>query len=255
MKEGKNVRIGNYTNIADDVQLGNNIDIGNRVTIYPNTTIEDGCRIMDGAVVGRLTYRTIAVSRETTPNYQPLRIGAGSVIGCNAVLYTGIRLGRSNLLADGVSIREDCILGDEVLLGRYVNLNYNANIGNRTRIMDLTHITGNTKIGEDCFISILVGTTNDNDVYLRRFGLHDHNEDVIGPKIGHYVVIANGASINPGINIGDGAFIGTGAVVTKDISPWTIAMGVPAKPIKSINDAWRKKILSLADSKGQRLSE
>ena len=111
------------------------------------------------------------------------------------------------------------------------------------------------KIGEDCFISMLVGTSNDNDVYLRRFGLHDHDEDFIGPNIGHYVVIGVGASINPGINIGDGALIGTGAVVTKNISAWMIAMGTPARQIKPIEDAWRKKILSLAESRGQRLSE
>jgi acetyltransferase-like isoleucine patch superfamily enzyme len=255
MKEGKNVKIGDYTNIAEDVRLGNDVVIGNRVTIYPNTTIEDGCRIMDGAVIGRLTYRTSAVIRETTPTYQPLSIGARSVIGCNVVLYTGVRLGRETLLADGVSIREDCVLGDQVLLGRYVNLNYNAIIGNRTRIMDLTHITGNAKIGEDCFISMLVGTSNDNDVYLSRFGLHDHNEDFIGPNIGHYVVIAVGVSMNPGVKIGDGALIGAGAVVTKDIAAWMIAMGTPARPIKPIEDAWRKKILSLAARRGQRLSE
>lgn len=50
--------------------------------------------------------------------------------------------------------------------------------------------------------------------------------------IGHDVWIGHGAVIMPGINIGTGAVIGSSAVVTKDIAPYAIAVGVPARPIK-----------------------
>ncbi len=255
MRQGAHCQIGQYAVIADDVRLGNHVFIGNNVTIYPNVTIEDDSRIMDGAVIGRLTYRTSSVTRPTPSTFQPLRIGPKSVIGCNVVLYTGVTLGQEVLLADGVSLREGCILSDHTFLGRFVTVNYNTTIGARTRIMDLCHITGNASIGEDCFISVLVGTANDNDIYLRRFGLHDTTQDVLGPTIGHYVVLGNGVLLNPGIHIGDGALVGTGSVATRDIGAWTIALGVPARAVQKIPADWRRKILDLAATRGQTLEE
>lgn len=50
--------------------------------------------------------------------------------------------------------------------------------------------------------------------------------------IGHDVWIGHGAIIMPGITIGTGAVIGSGAVVTKNIGPYEVAVGVPAKVIK-----------------------
>jgi acetyltransferase-like isoleucine patch superfamily enzyme len=50
--------------------------------------------------------------------------------------------------------------------------------------------------------------------------------------IGHDVWIGHGAIIMPGVTIGHGAIVGSGAVVTKNIPPYAIAVGVPAKVIK-----------------------
>lgn len=50
--------------------------------------------------------------------------------------------------------------------------------------------------------------------------------------IGHDTWIGHGAIIMPNVNIGNGAVVGSGAVVTKDVAPYTIVVGVPAKPIK-----------------------
>ena len=57
----------------------------------------------------------------------------------------------------------------------------------------------------------------------------DHKGDII---IGNDVWIGFEAVILAGVAIGDGAIIGTRAVVTKDVPPYTIVGGIPAKPIK-----------------------
>ena len=50
--------------------------------------------------------------------------------------------------------------------------------------------------------------------------------------IGEFVVIFSNAVILPGVTVGDGAIVAAGSVVTKDVEPWTIVAGVPAKFIK-----------------------
>lgn len=57
----------------------------------------------------------------------------------------------------------------------------------------------------------------------------DNKGDIV---IGNDVWIGYGAVILSGVTIGDGAIIGTNALVTKDVAPYTIAGGIPAKPIR-----------------------
>ena len=71
----------------------------------------------------------------------------------------------------------------------------------------------------------------------------DNKGDII---IGNDVWIGYEAVILSGITIGDGAIIGTRAVVTKDIPPYTIVGGVPAKPIrKRFDDVTIARLLEL----------
>lgn len=71
----------------------------------------------------------------------------------------------------------------------------------------------------------------------------DNKGDII---IGNDVWIGYEAVIMPGVQIGDGAIIGTRAVVTKDVEPYTIVGGVPAKPIrKRFDEATVEKLLKL----------
>lgn len=63
--------------------------------------------------------------------------------------------------------------------------------------------------------------------------------------IGHDVWIGHAATIMPGVSIGTGAIIGSGAVVTKDVGPYEIAVGVPAKVIKKrFDDETIEKLLA-----------
>jgi UDP-3-O-[3-hydroxymyristoyl] glucosamine N-acyltransferase len=65
-----------------------------------------------------------------------------------------VQIGEGALLGDGASIREGCRPGQNCLVARYVAINYETVIGDRTKIMDLTHVTGDCRVGLDVFISL-----------------------------------------------------------------------------------------------------
>lgn len=68
-------------------------------------------------------------------------------------------------------------------------------------------------------------------------GSHDINDpeftaDFLPIHIGHHCWIGTGAMILQGVSIGDGAVVAAGAVVCKDVEPWTVVGGIPAKKIQ-----------------------
>ena len=67
--------------------------------------------------------------------------------------------------------------------------------------------------------------------------------DIIAPiKVGNNVYIGSGAYIMPGVTIGDNCIIGAAAVVTKDIPDKSVAVGVPARVIKNVDEYYQSAV-------------
>ncbi|PIE32000.1 UDP-3-O-(3-hydroxymyristoyl)glucosamine N-acyltransferase [candidate division KSB3 bacterium] len=226
--------------LANDVNLGQGVHLGQQVTIYPKVSIGRRSVVMDGAVLGRVPLSPGTTNRRIESAYHELVIGEETVVGCNSVLYTGSRIGSRTLIADLASIREGCVLGDGVVIGRGVMTLYGCHIGNFSRIQDQVHLVGNMMIEEHVFIGMGVVTTNDNDIYCSRFG--GDAPRLQGPVIRQFAVIGAHATLLPGVEIGKGAMVAAGAVVTKDVPAWTVVAGTPARYIKDIPHEWRQQV-------------
>lgn len=78
---------------------------------------------------------------------------------------------------------------------------------------------------------------------LRNYDQRFANVDLLGPiKVGNNVFIGNNVIVLPGVTIGDNVVIGAGAVVAKDIPSNSVAAGVPARVIKSIDEYAEKAL-------------
>jgi putative colanic acid biosynthesis acetyltransferase WcaF len=106
----------------------------------------------------------------------------------------------------------------DIKLGKYVTIGPRVHLYNLKKII----IGDNTVISQDAY---LAGGTHD----YSKSNLPLIRKDII---IGNNVWICAGAFIGPGVTIGDGAVVGARAVVLKDVEPWTVVGGNPARFIK-----------------------
>ena len=114
-----------------------------------------------------------------------------------------------------------CDYGSQIYLGEHVFINFNCVILDCARV----EIGTGSMLGPNVQIYT---ATHPMDPTARACG----KEFAAPISIGKNVWIGGGAIILPGLKIGDGAVIAAGAVVTKDVAPYTVVAGNPAKLIR-----------------------
>ena len=227
--------------IHPDARVDPGVTLGDFVSVCAGVEIGAGTIVLEGAVLGRVPRGTATMTRPIAAP-APLVIGRDCIIGANAVLYAGSTLGDRVLVSDLASLREGCTVGDDTVLGRGVLVMYGTRIGKRCRVIDGAILTGNMTIESDVFIGPGANSINDDRVYLSRFGLE--SLEIRGPTLRRLVLIGAGANLAAGIEIGEGAIVAPNAMVLRDVGPWTVVAGVPAKKVRDVPDADREKIMA-----------
>jgi acetyltransferase-like isoleucine patch superfamily enzyme len=200
-------------------------------TVYEGTVLGDGVRVLEGAVVGKqptLSARS-TTRREPLP---PTEIGAGTVVSTGAIVFAGTRIGERVVLGDQSCVRERVTVGDDVVIGRGSLVENDTTIGAMTKIQANAYITGYSTLEEHVFVAPCVVTTNDN--FMGR--TERRHELVKGPTIRRGARVGGGAILCPGVEIGEEAFVGAGAVVTKDVPARKIVVGNPARVLRDVPD-------------------
>ena len=204
-------------------------DVHPSAIVYPGTVLGEGVKVLEHAVVGKqptLSPRSTA-KREPLP---PTTIGDGTVVSTGAVVFAGSTIGARVILGDQSCIRERVSIGDDVVVGRGSLVENDTSIGASTRIQAGAYITAYSILEEEVFIAPCVVTTNDNFMGRteRRHAL------MKGPTIRRGARIGGGAILLPAVEIGEEAFVGAGAVVTKDVLPRVVVVGSPARVLRDV---------------------
>src|SRR6266568_4857594 len=197
--------------------------------VYPGTVLGEGVKVLEHAVVGKqpvLSPRSTA-KRESLP---PAELGAGTIISTGAVVFAGTTIGARVIVGDQACVRERVTIGDDVVLGRGSLVENDTTIGSLTKIQADAYITAYSTLEDNVFIAPCVVTTNDN--FMGR--TEKRHEQIKGPTIRRGARIGGGAILCPGVEIGEEAFVGAGAVVVKDVEPRMLVVGNPARVMRTV---------------------
>jgi acetyltransferase-like isoleucine patch superfamily enzyme len=206
-------------------------DVHPTAIVYPGTVLGEGVKVLEHAVVGKqpaLSPRSTA-KREPLP---PTVIGDGTIVSTGATVFAGSQIGARVILGDQSCVRERVSIGDDVVVGRGSLVENDTTIGAMTKIQAEAYITAYSTLEENVFIAPCVVTTNDN--FMGR--TERRHELIKGPTIRRGARVGGGAILCPAIEVGEEAFVGAGAVVTKDVAPRTVVVGSPARYLRDVPD-------------------
>src|SRR2546421_11604696 len=197
--------------------------------VYPGTVLGEGARVLEHAVVGKqpsLGPKSTA-KREPLP---PTEIGDGTIISTGAIVFAGSTIGGACIIGDQSCVRERVTIADDVVVGRGSLVENDTTIGSGTRIQADAYVTAYSTLEDDVFIAPCVVTTNDN--FMGR--TERRRELMKGPTIRRGARVGGGAILCPGIEVGEEAFVGAGAVVTKDVPARKVVVGSPARVLRDV---------------------
>jgi acetyltransferase-like isoleucine patch superfamily enzyme len=207
-------------------------DIHPTAIVYDGTVLGDGVRVLEHAVVGKQPSLAASSTARREP-LPPTVIGDGTVISTGAIVFAGSRIGARCIVGDQSCIRERVAMGDDCVLGRGSLIENDTTVGAGTRIQAEAYVTAYSTLEEDVFIAPCVVTTNDN--FMGR--TERRRELMKGTTIRRSARVGGGAVICPGVEIGEEAFVGAGAVVTKDVPARVVVVGSPARVLRDVDPA------------------
>ncbi|MEL9989840.1 MAG: DapH/DapD/GlmU-related protein [Thermoproteus sp.] len=162
------------------------------------------------------------------------KIGERAILRRGSIIYEKTVLGSGVELGHNVLIREETVIGDGVRIGTGSIIEKGVKIGRNAWIQSMVYIPNGTIVEDDVFIGPNAVITNDKYPPSKRL-------DPVVIRRG--AVIGANSTLVAGVEIGEGAVVAAGAVVTRDVPPGVVVAGVPAREIGKVDEYLRKRAI------------
>lgn len=192
---GRDVEIGPFTIIHDNVIIGDRVKIGAYCELGLPTPLGDGT---------------------------PLVIGDGSLIRSHSVFYESSSFGAGLTTGHHVTVREKTHAGKAFQIGTLSEIQGDVMVGDYVRFQSNVFVGKMTKIGSFVWVLPYAVLTNDPT---------PPSNVLMGCTIEDYASIAAAAVVLPGVTVGTRSLVAAHACVTKDVPPGMAVAGVPAKVV------------------------
>jgi acetyltransferase-like isoleucine patch superfamily enzyme len=179
---------------------------------FPNAVVGENTVIEDGVKLG-FRYH---------PDCGRAVIGPNSILRAGTIIYGDVKTGSYFQSGHYTVIRARVEMGDYCTVTNGAAIEGMVKMGDAVRLMSHVYVCSRTRFGS----RIIVGP---NAIFLNDKKPGRDGAPSVGPDIGDDVMIGGGCVILPGVHIGEGSFIASGAVVTKDVPPHSMAVGFPAR--------------------------
>ncbi len=198
--------------------------------IYGTGLIGKNCTIMENVMLGYPSGKILSdiqssgLKIERYP-FVGTEIGDNAMVRSNSTFYCDVTIGDGLKTGHNVMVREMTSVGDNVLIGTNTVIDGHVSIGSNVSIQSNVYIPTNTVVEDNVFLgpcSVLA-----NDKYPIRV-----QYDLKGPVLRKGASVGANATILPGVEVGEGAMVGAGALVTRDVPSWKLAIGSPAKVVE-----------------------
>ncbi|HKB09903.1 MAG TPA: acyltransferase [Vicinamibacterales bacterium] len=147
-----------------------------------------------------------------------------------------VRLGRDVKIFEFVNLY-GCEIGDESRIGTFVEIQRGAKVGRRVKVQSHTFICEGVEIEDNVFVGH--GVMFINDRYPSAVNAEgklqtDADWTMTPTVVRKSASIGSGATILCGVEIGEGALVGAGSVVTRSVPPHTVVAGNPARVLRTL---------------------
>src|SRR5690606_38453889 len=139
-----------------------------------------------------------------------------------AVVFAGARIGDRVIVGDQAYVRERAEIGAVTVIGRGTCVDNDVSIGARCKVQTMVYLTAYSLLEDDVFVGPCAMTTND-DTMAR----HGPEYELRGATLRRASRIGGGAILTPGVQVGEEGFVAAGALVSRDVPPRGVVLGMP----------------------------
>jgi acetyltransferase-like isoleucine patch superfamily enzyme len=235
---GTNTRVRGGARLIGDVQTGEDSVIDSNAVIYGPVKLGNRNYIGPNCVIGFPALAELGelIRSDEVAAKKSTVLGDDCIVRAGTSIYTSVNIANDVSFGHNVLVREEVTIGEHTKLGTNVVVDGKSSVGARVSVQTGVYICTFSTVEDSVFLGPCCVFTNDKYVTQKPFKL-------IGPTVKKGASIGANALLFPGVTVGEGAVVGSQAMVNSDVPPRTIVVGIPAKRVRRVPKEWSSSLL------------